>query len=303
MRKIVCSLILCSAASGVPAQETETVTVTGDRVSLRAGPAVTEVLLDRAMRGDELVLKDNSNTEWVGVVPPATVDLWVHSEYIRDGFVETEKLNVRSGPSLSHRVVGVLTNGQPVILRGETAEWVRIAPTPDTTVWISRQYADVASPEPEEPAPLSPPVEEAETTVAGIPDTGEPPVVAEASVSETGSDEADDAVRGQEPAPVEEAVVRFVPFNEAFRPAPEKEQGVVETFTGRLEPENEWLYRLAAADVPEITVCYVRGNSGQMKLFSGRLMRLTGKTYWMEQRDLPFIVPARIELIPPSSGL
>lgn len=289
MKKIACSLIMLLVAFRAAAQEAGTVTVTGDRVSLRAGPAVTEVLLDRTMRGDELVLKDQSDPEWVGVVPPATVDLWVHREYIRDGLVAAEKLNVRSGPSLSHRIVGVLTNTQPIVVRGETADWLRIAPTPDTTVWISRQYADVTLPEPEESDP--------DLSVA----EDEPPVIAEAAVNEMPPVTADEA-SPPELAPVEEAVVVIAPFSKAFRPDPEKEQGVVESFSGRLESENEWLYRLADADVPEITVCYVRGNSRQMELFSGRRMRLTGKTYWIEQRELPFIVPSRIELIQPKSS-
>ena len=75
MKKILFALIALSAA--VCAQESVKVKVTGERVSLRAVPDTNAVLLSRAMLGDELVLKDNSNPDWVGVFPPETVDFWV----------------------------------------------------------------------------------------------------------------------------------------------------------------------------------------------------------------------------------
>lgn len=291
MKKQIAGLVLFALAAFAAEEKLGSVTVTGNRVSLRAGPAITEVLLDRAMEGDELQLKDNSNAEWVGVVPPDTVDLWVHGDYIRDGAVVPEKLNVRSGPSLNHSVVGVLTNGQPVTVRGEVADWLRIAPADEATVWISRAYVSIVMPEPEVPVVAEQP-QTNETAVAEIADEPAEPVVA---VEETAVEEAE-----PEPEAAEVVTVTVLPFSETFEADSSKEQGIVDAFTGILKPDTgDWLYRLADAKVPDITLCYVRGNSAQMEAFSGYMIRLIGKTYWSADRDLPVIVPARIELLEP----
>ena len=109
MKKILFALIALSAA--VYAQDAVKVKVTGDRVSLRAAPDTNAVLLDRAMAGDELVLQNNSNPDWVGVLPPEVIDLWVSSEFVSSNTVLPEVLNIRSGPSLSHHTVGSAQKG------------------------------------------------------------------------------------------------------------------------------------------------------------------------------------------------
>lgn len=279
MKKILIPMLLISVFAC--AEEAGIVTVTGNRVSLRAEPAMTAVLLDRAMKGDELILSDNSNPEWVGVVPPATVDLWVHSQYVQGGTVGVEKLNVRSGPSLSHSVVGVVTNGQALILRGETAEWRQIAPPEGTVVWISRKYADVKLPEP---------VQEMIVTELVIDEPAEPepePVV---------------EIADPQPEPVEPTVAQVMvaasrTMDMILSPDPTRSQGVSESFTGRLMSMDGLLYRLSDVRYPDITVCYVRGNSAQMKQYAGKELTLTGKTYWAQRMDMPILVPSQITLI------
>ncbi len=95
------------------------------------------------MRGDTLILKDDSNPEWLGVMPPDSMDLWVCREFLEEGVVLPERLNVRSGPSLNHSVVGVVDQGDLLTIRGESGEWLRIAPPETSVVWISRKYAEI----------------------------------------------------------------------------------------------------------------------------------------------------------------
>jgi uncharacterized protein YraI len=303
MKKNIAGLVLfLLLAAAAEEQQTGTVVVTGDRVSLRAGPSITEVLLGRAMSGDTLTLKDNSNPEWVGVIPPETIDLWVHRDYVQDDAVLPEKLNIRSGPSFNHSVVGTLTKGQTVIFRGGISDWLRIAPTADATIWISRTYADVKLPECEgcEKSKLPP------LLLAEVPETNTTDLVSAdestkqalvKSIKKEVSAESDTPTEKHEPTLAEVVTVNALSLSDAFKPDLSKKQGVVDRFSGILKPENEWIYRLVDADVPEITICYVRGNAKQMKACCGRELRLAGKTYWAIDLDLPIIVPARIELI------
>ncbi len=256
---------------GVCAQEKGIVHVTGERVSLRAGPEITAVLLDRAMTDDELILKDNDNPDWVGVIPPETIDLWVHRDFLDKGLVIPAKLNVRSGASLSHRVVGVLTNGQSVMVRGETADWVRIAPTSNTTVWISRDYAEIILSEPLDPLESVVEIEETEE-IENIVST---PKIETADID----------------------LLSVIDVPDPLMPDPTKEQGIEAQFSGILYPTDSILYRLMDSKFGQLTVCYVRGNRAQMNAFAQLPLKLTGKSYWAKELETPILVPQKLEVL------
>jgi len=295
MKKIL--IVLIALTVSIYAQEAGLVKVTGDRVSLRAAPEVTAVLLDRAMSGDELVLKDNSNSEWVGVEPPETVDLWVSRDFIRDGIVLPAKLNVRSGPSLSHHVVGVLKKGEPVTVRSEVDGWLRISPTPETTVWISRKYTEVTVPEPaipEESVAVSSPAEK--------PVIETPVIPAEPGEADVEIETPQEEVLQMTAVPPEQkmttaAVTAEVSGSGTLRVDPNKEQGVEESFSGVLQPADSILYKLVDPGFEEITVCYVLGNQDQMNAYAQLPLKLTGKVYWAEGMDMPVIRPDKIQVL------
>jgi hypothetical protein len=231
---------------------------------------MTAALLSKANLNDELVLKDNSNPDWVGVLPPSAVDLWVHSEFVSNNIVLPEILNIRSGPSLSHSVVGTALKGDLLTVRCEVAEWLRIAPTSNTVAWISRNYVDAPLLAVIEPvaAPVSEPVTQAVVQV-----------VAEPTVQE---------VMSAISATAEKELMQD----------PAKEQGVEATYFGVLQPADGMLYKLTDDHFTDITVSYVRGNRAQMQTFTGMNLEITGKTYWALGMDLPVVVPSRIRLMP-----
>lgn len=301
MKKHWIGLIALILAVSSYAVDEVKVKVTGDRVSLRAAPEINSVLLDRVMSGDLLTLKDNSEKEWIGVAPPYNMDVWVNSDYIREGRVMPARLNIRSGPSLNHGVVGVVERGERLTVRGEAGKWLRIAPPDGTVVWISRKYAEImgAVKEPVVVITVKPsPEPDAVKVVAAK----EPVVVITVKPS---------------PAPVEEApkeavaIIRTVTQPEINQmmiaaaevselpgtlvPDPAKEQGVEESFYGILMPAGGLLFKLVDVDVDQITVCYVRGNAAQMKELEGKALTITGKAYWALDLDMPFIRPVKIQ--------
>jgi uncharacterized protein YgiM (DUF1202 family) len=263
MKKTLFTLIALTTA--VFAQET--IKVAGDRVSLRAAPDTNAVLLTRAMLGDELILKDNSNPDWVGVMPPESIDLWVNSEFVSNNVVLPEILNIRSGPSLSHHTVGTANHGDLLIVRGEAGGWLKIAPTSNTAAWISRTYVQ---------APGVPVIEPVEAVVSVLETQVVVQVVAEPTVQEV-------------------MTAISATAEKKLTADPAKAQGVEGTYTGVLKPDEGALYKLIDDHFTDITVCYVRGNSAQMLTFAGMKLEITGKTYWAVGNDLPLIVPARIK--------
>jgi len=278
-------LLMCTvffSASGF-SEEEGTVTVKGNRVSLRAAPALTAVLLGRAMLDDQLVLADDSNPEWAGVRPPSSVNLWVHSEYVADGIVKPARLNVRSGPSLNHSVVAVVERGDEVKVRAELGGWLKIVPPPGSVAWISRKYVEIKRPQQkvritiESPRPkIEPPEAVVKITVPAEPAV----VVAEPTL---------------EDMLMELSGVSGIP--EKLAADPDKEQGVEESFTGCLLPTESILFKLVDAKVEEVLHCYVRGNRLQMTAYQKLPVRLTGKAYWVLDLEMPMLVPDQLEIL------
>lgn len=288
MKMIWIGLMTLGLACAAGAADKEPVKVTGDRVSLRAAPDLNAVLLDRAMSGDELVLKDNTNPDWVGVLPPDSIDLWVLGEYVENGTVVPAKLNVRSGPSLNHSVVGVVKNGTQLTVRDDVSGWLRIAPPEEAVVWISRKFADVAPPlllEPEVIVEVVPAPEPEKAEVAVSEPKKTPRVVI---VEKVDQPEANRMMAAAADVPE---------LPEVLVPDPDKKQGGAETFSGILQFAGGILYKLTDPTAGDATVCYVRGNSSQMEKLKGRLLIITGPVYRAVDLDMPFVRPVQIKLL------
>ncbi|MCK5845208.1 MAG: SH3 domain-containing protein [Victivallales bacterium] len=307
MKKAGLILFALMLALSARAQDLQQVMVTGDRVSLRAAPEVNAVLLDRAMSGDQLLLVDNSNPEWVGVRPPQKINFWVNADYIEDEVVVPARLNVRSGPSRSHGVVGIVSRGEKLVVRGALEDWVRIAPPETTLVWISRRYTNFAA------------VELAPVELANPMSADEPVLITgtEAPVTEK---ESNIIITIEPVEPIVADVVEVKPASvtvlqpvindlmivasevvelpEALTPDPSKEQGVAAQFAGILQPANSMLYKLVDPKFERVVVCYVRGNPEQLKTYAGRSLILSGRVYWAAGLEQAFLVPEKIEVLP-----
>ncbi len=294
MKRLWIGLVILTLVVSVSAVNEVKVKVMGDRVSLRAAPEINSLLLERAMFGDLLVLKDNSKKEWLGVAPPYSMDVWVKRDYIQDDKVMPGRLNIRSGPSLNHGVVGVVKRGDTLTVRGEADSWLRIAPPATTVVWVSRKYSKILGAVNEqvvvinvEPAPEPEAVE-----------VSEPVVIIE--VVEDAPKEAVVVLTVVQPE-INQMMVAAAEVSQlpgTLVPDPKKDQGMEESFSGMLMPAEGLLSKLVDVGVGEITVCYVRGNASQMRTLEGAALTITGKAYWALDLDMPFIRPVKIQVLP-----
>ena len=270
-------MLLFVAVATVHAQTNDflKIRVTGDRVSLRAKPDLNGDLLDRAMRGEEMAYFEKTNG-WVAVQAPDSLDFWVAAEYVQNGVIQPEKLNVRSGPSRNYSVVAVLSKGDAVSLRGEFNDWLKIAPPQGSRVWISEDFVEFI--EPPKPPPMIEAIPEPELVVVPAPDPeveslSEPEPIAE---------------------PGEETLPPLILVMEKSKP-----QGKYDEIPGVLRRANPGLYKLVLiADGFEEPICLVRGKESQMERYLNRSMLLKGKVYWAKDIDLPIIQPEKIHLDP-----
>lgn len=261
-------LLFLMAAATVSAQTNEIpkVRVTGDRVSLRATPSLEGELLDRAMRGEEMVCFEQTNG-WIAVQAPDSLNFWVSSEYIENGVVKPEKSNVRSGPSMNYNVVAVVNKGDLLAMRGEFNTWLKIAPPVGSRVWISADYVDIIEPPKPEPPPIVIP------EPAPVPEPE--PVVEEVA------------------EPEEELPPLMLVLDES------KPQGLKDKIPGVLRRANPGLYKLVLISGGfEEPICLVRGRESQLEKMLNRTLLIEGTVYWVKDVDLPVIQPEKINLDP-----
>jgi len=287
MKINIALLLALGWGCSVVAQTNLQVIVSGDRVSLRAAPEANAVVMGRLMMGDKLVVKDNLNPNWVGVTPPAGIDFWVNRDFVSNRLVSVGILNVRSGPSVSHSVVGTAQKGDLLSVRGEVDSWLKVAPTSNTMLWVSRQYVEF----PHQAVPVKPVEKVAEKVVEkAVEPSAAVIVITEPPATNT-------PAKVKEPN-VEEMLTSISLLNERkLTPDPKKAQGVQGGYTGILQQESRSLYKLMDPHFKDVTICYVRGNMTQLKTFEGTKLELTGKVYWSEGLKWPILVPAKLRPI------
>ncbi len=194
--------------------------VLGDRVNLRAQPVADAEVVGQAMAGDRLTTPEPlESNEWVRVIAPASVDLWMYNELIRDGKVAVNRAQVRGGPGLQFKPVGQLDRDTPVEIRGVLGDWTRIGPTSACFLWINRQYVE---PFDAVAAPAAAPVDE--VAVAVEPETlpAKAPVLADSAdaPSTTGVPPAIPVALPDEPAAVASAAAPPEPPAQSSMPLP-----------------------------------------------------------------------------------
>lgn len=295
------------------------VKVLKNNCNLRAKALVTSEVVSQVAENEILTAK-TMNKNWVEVVPPTNVDLWVLGDYVKDGAINCrQKVNVRAGAGINFNIVGQLPHGEKVDVRGTLAEWVKIAPSPASSLWISRSLVSVVPANEIEPAKLD--LAKAEGVKPALPQV--PPSTA-APPSKT-EPEARPPV--PVPQPVAPAVTAQTPVavvvqseTKSSAPAPEPGQDTVffpppgldlvaATGQGRWREVEGILrakdflirapsdYRLVARETGDRnaeTICFVKGNKAQLEALMYRHLIVSGREYWVKRQKYPVIVPERI---------
>lgn len=131
---------------------------TGDNVNIRAMPLITSEVVNQLDRDEEVFVK-GVDGEWTEIVPPFKVDLWIHQDFVQNSVISSPKVNVRAGPGINFSIVGQLVNGDKVVTRGHSAEWMNIEPPEKCSLWVASSYLQpipVAEPEPVKSEPVKP---------------------------------------------------------------------------------------------------------------------------------------------------
>ncbi len=316
---LVLSLLVIDAGAKSKAK------VLADRVNLRAGPGLKWETVGQAAV-DDVLLVVKIEKEWMKIVPPDDVDMWIYGDLVKQGVVQGASVNIRAGAGINYTVVGKLNKDDDVEVREAKGEWLRVAPPKGSYLWISRSLVDLDGP-PKKIKPVRVPVTPlipVKTTVIEEPVKWAEPV--EPKVAKPVPIEPIKQAK-----PVETAAVRPPPLP-SDEPMPVKtnvsgtsdeskktgvegltidtshEQGRTVTYKGALKkasfvwrrPSKLCLVRYDEGKAA--TVCYVKGNPETLKPLVGRSMTVHGKEYWVKGVRYPVVVPVRVVVAAQSDG-
>jgi murein DD-endopeptidase MepM/ murein hydrolase activator NlpD len=144
---------------GAPTAANSVGTVAVAIANLRAGPGTTFTRIDRLRAGTVVTLLEQS-TDWFRVQTPGGGVGWIAQELLSvdpttaSGVVTAKSVpakpgmatirnvgvNLRSGPSTQHRVLGKLSQGTNVEVLGSEASWSQIKTTRGTTGWVRSDF-------------------------------------------------------------------------------------------------------------------------------------------------------------------
>lgn len=304
--RIPALMIMTGLAAVLPAEAATTRgQIIGDNVNLRAKDLPEAEVVTQMNDGDAVEIKGYSG-EWAEVVPPEKADLWVHKDFVEDGVVRGKTLNVRAGPGINFNVVGTLSRGEKLTIRGEMTEWYKIAPPAVCSLWVSRPYVgspskpkpvEVARTEQPRPRPAAQPVRQTATVPAPVrrPEEArvEPPAPQRQTITIP--------PRVVTAAPAAEGMQSDLPAN--WKLIPLEGQGKRIERAGRLKsvgwrlrrPSHFRLVRYLDTGRYE-TICFVRGNREQLSEWVDEEIGIRGREYWIQSEKYPVVVVDQLML-------
>lgn len=286
--------------------------ITADRVNLRARPSPQVEVVGQLNAGDKVVVRQVTN-DWVEVAPPDAVDFYVHKEFVKDGRAQVQPLTVRSGAGINFSKVGSLKKGDAVVVRGEFGDWIKIAPPPGTSLWISRPFvklgpqAVVAGAAGGTPAPAggaskpaTPPLPAGADAAKPAAPPPPPPVVAVAPPPRPVPvpavvPAAPQPIRAAQPGAYTPDDLRLAPVENQGQIV--QREGVVRASVFVFNRPSRFQLMAATGNAVE-TICYLRGNEEQLNSFLDQRLRIRGRQYWVQGSRFPVVVVDQIAMPP-----
>jgi uncharacterized protein YgiM (DUF1202 family) len=304
------------AVTPTPAPSAEPITGAGpavvrqNNVNVRGKAAINSEVLTRLTRGQQVTVleevtlkkpKQDEPAKWAKIALPTNAAVWAHSSFI-DPTAHTvipRRLNLRSGPSENHSIVGRIEKGAAVKVVDQKGEWVKVEPPADAYGFVAAHLlakesapaiAAVTPPAPAESTP--PPIETAVPTTpppapATDPTVAATPVPPPAETVTPIPTPAPDPVPVPPPAPEEDPFVKRVVTRE----------GIVERSVSIQAPSH---FILQALDNKRaINYLFSPTTNVMLKDYRGQRIVVTGEELLDERwPNTPVIQVDKIETVP-----
>ena len=114
--------------------------ITAARLNIRAKPGTKYEVIGQLPEG-RIVEIATELEDWVGIYAPPKTEAWIASNQIDDGVVVADNVPVYSGPGTIFTAYHYLSKGEVVTPHKSLDDkWVRIAPDPDSVVWVHKDF-------------------------------------------------------------------------------------------------------------------------------------------------------------------
>ena len=159
--------------------------VLGNNVNVRAKAFVTSEVVTQLQKGQRVVIIDEVSAQragpkdpqrWYMIALPSGTPVWVSAAFVENGLVTATRLNIRSGPSENHSVLGGINKGVAVSELRRQDKWVEIEAPGAIHGYVATFLLDVKQAEPTPPVITS--VTPAEPLPPEVPVVPEPIVTA-----------------------------------------------------------------------------------------------------------------------------
>ncbi len=163
----------------------EPAVVSQKHVNVRGQALLNSEIVTHLKKGDKVTVLEEITTKqrkdepdkWYKVSLPSTAAVWVHSHFLdADRKVKPNKLNIRSGPSENHSVIGRLEKGAQVNVIDTKGEWSKLEAPAGSFAFVAAHLvtrepaaATVIASTPPPPPPV--------TVIASTPVVAPPPVI------------------------------------------------------------------------------------------------------------------------------
>ncbi len=275
---------MCISCS-VSAKTDSEIRVLLEHVNLRARPSLTSEVVGQVNYGDVLMAK-KFKEEWVKVVPPPTLDLWVHQTFLENDQVSVATLNVRAGAGINFNIVGQLKRGMKIKSRGTFGEWVKIEPPASASLWVHRTLVEVIKPIPK-PKPLPKPQKPTTTRTNMLVEPKEdaqPP-----GNHKKVSPKLSEASKKNRPP----KALKLIPLDGQGL---EVERVGILTKAGFVfKPPARYRLVRYRGNYTE-TICYVYAKEDKLLPLKGKRVLIHGHEYWVHKSKYPVVVPRKIEI-------
>ncbi len=150
MRRLT-GMLLLSALFATAAQAAEPTTVVGDRVNVRGKPSLRSEVITQLRDGEtviflrEITLSNPGPGEpsrWAQIELPENTPVWISSKYVDPvtKAITADRLNVRSGQSLNHSIIGQLALGVTVKEIRTVGEWMEIETPKGAFAYVASDF-------------------------------------------------------------------------------------------------------------------------------------------------------------------
>jgi len=128
--------------------------VTEQRVNVRGQASLTGEVITQLQRGDkvtvlERVTRENAKAgepaNWLKIKLPENTPAWVSAGFIKNGLVDSARLNLRAGPGENYSVIGRLAKGAAVKAIRTVEGWIEIEAPADAYAFLDASLVKVES--------------------------------------------------------------------------------------------------------------------------------------------------------------